>query len=78
MAKCKLLMQTAQTQKLIDFFDGYESNVKQNYHLMKLLLIAKDFSKRLLRELYYIFQFNQMVSLVKNKDNVLIFFFSIL
>ena len=24
MAKCKLLMQTAQTQKLIDFFDGYE------------------------------------------------------
>ena len=24
MAKCQLLMQTAQTQKLIDFFDGYE------------------------------------------------------
>ena len=26
MAKCKLLMQTAQTQKLIDFFDGYEDD----------------------------------------------------
>ena len=24
MAKCKLLMSTAQVQKLIDFFDGYE------------------------------------------------------
>lgn len=23
MAKCKILMQTAQVQKLIDFFDGY-------------------------------------------------------
>lgn len=26
MAKCKLLMQTAQVQKLIDFFDGYEDD----------------------------------------------------
>ena len=26
MAKCKLLMQTAQTQKLIDFFDGYSDD----------------------------------------------------
>ena len=26
MAKCKLLMQTAQTQKLIDFFDGYSGD----------------------------------------------------
>ena len=26
MAKCKLLMSTAQVQKLIDFFDGYEDD----------------------------------------------------
>ncbi len=26
MAKCKLLMQTAQVQKLIDYFDGYEDD----------------------------------------------------
>ena len=26
MAKCKLLMQTAQVQKLIDCFDGYEDD----------------------------------------------------
>lgn len=26
MAKCKLLMQTAQVQKLINFFDGYEDD----------------------------------------------------
>ena len=26
MAKCKILMQTAQVQKLIDFFDGYEDD----------------------------------------------------
>ena len=26
MAKCKILMQTAQVQKMIDFFDGYEDD----------------------------------------------------
>lgn len=26
MAKCKLLMQTAQVQKLVDFFDGFEDD----------------------------------------------------
>ena len=34
MAKCKLLMQTAQTQKLIDFFDGYEDD-KVNVNSLK-------------------------------------------
>ena len=26
MAKCKLLMQTGQVQKIIDFFDGYSDD----------------------------------------------------
>lgn len=26
MAKCKILMQTAQVQKFVDFFDGYEDD----------------------------------------------------
>ena len=27
MAKCKLLMQTGQVQKIIDFFDGYSDEI---------------------------------------------------
>ena len=36
MAKCKLLMQTAQTQKLIDFFDGYEDDKVKCKFIKKL------------------------------------------
>ena len=79
MAKCKLLMQTAQTQELIDFFDGYEDdslkklesrlklNVKQNLHQMKQLDIVRAFLKRHLMEQFYTSLFNQMDS-SDNKD----------
>ena len=46
MAKCKLLMQTAQTQKLIDFFDGYEDEVEMivqvNGKVRAKIKMAKD------------------------------------
>ena len=34
MAKCKILMQTAQVQKLVTFFDGYKEN--KEYSIMTL------------------------------------------
>ena len=71
MAKCKLLMQTGQVQKIIDFFDGYSDDKVSckyvNCHLKKLQVIAKEFSKELLKEKYYTSQFNQMDSLDKIK-----------
>ena len=42
-------------------------NVKLNCHLKKLQVIAKEFSKELLKEKYYTSQFNQMGSLDKIK-----------
>ena len=78
MAKCKLLMQTGQVQKIIDFFDGYSDdkvscesklnlNVKLNYHQKKLQVIVKEYLKELQKVKYYTSQFNQTDSLDKIK-----------
>ena len=38
MAKCKILMQTAQVQKLVTFFDGYKDDKVELKYVAKLVL----------------------------------------
>ena len=59
MAKCKLLMQTGQVQKIIDFFDGY-SDDKVSCKYVKKVGIKAEFECETS-------QFNQMGSLDKIK-----------
>ena len=80
MAKCKLLMQTGQVQKIIDFFDGY-SDDKVSCKYIKKVGIKAEFEcetelspeeaaghcKELQKVKYYTSQFNQTDSLDKIK-----------
>ena len=40
MAKCKLLMQTGQVQKIIDFFDGYSDDKVSCKYIKKVAFIS--------------------------------------
>ena len=41
MAKCKLLMQTGQVQKIIDFFDGYSDDKVSCKYIKKVGIKAE-------------------------------------